>query len=292
MPGRILLIVFFAFWLSVQITHAQQWRPVNGSRQSNISGMALVEHRGPHTAFLVVHDNKKKEQVHAGLLTIDGGDAPRYTPLQWKGSNTPVDLEAVTAIPGFSGQFVAFAADGGVFQVKFDAGKSALELIRSTRVPMMPSEPDFEGFAIQKINGKMIAVWAERGATEKPATLFWSNFDLATGNFSNVKFTSLTVPYPATNVRHVSDIKVDTSGAVFVTSASDPGNDGPFSSAFYFAGSFSAESLVFNRPITYTRLYSFDYHKVEAFELVPGADGGVAFGTDDENLGASVFLTF
>jgi hypothetical protein len=39
-----------------------------------------------------------------------------------------------------------------------------------------------------------------------------------------------------------------------------------------------------------TRLLAFDYHKIEAFEFVPSASGGVAFATDDENLGAAIRL--
>jgi len=97
----------------------------------------------------------------------------------------------------------------------------------------------------------------------------------------------LKVPYSATNTRHISDVKVDPSGAVFITSASDPGNDGPFASAFYCAGTFNLSDT---QSPALTRLFTFDYHKVEAFEFVPGASGGIAFGTDDENLGAAIYL--
>ena len=131
--------------------------------------------------------------------------------------------------------------------------------------------------------------------TAKPATLFWSRFDLAAGRFSSARSTAFKVPYPISDVRHISDVKVDTTGGVFVTSASDPGNDGPFSSAMYYAGVLrpaADKTFVFIQPSRFTRLYEFAYHKVEAFEFVPGADGGLVFGTDDENLGAAVLLSY
>ncbi len=159
---------------------------------------------------------------------------------------------------------------------------------------MIPKDGDFEAFDLQNVNGTLVAVWAERGATAKSATIFWGNFELETGKISNTGWQPFRVPYPiAADVRHVSDIKIDTTGAAFVTAASDPGNDGPFSSAVYFAGVFRMEAtgkVTFAQPTALTPLLRFDYHKVEAFVLVPGADGGMIFGTDDENLGAAIYV--
>jgi len=160
---------------------------------------------------------------------------------------------------------------------------------------MIPKDADFEGFSLQKVDDMLIVAWAERGLTAKPATLFWGKFDLAADAISNVRSAAFRVPYPVLDVRHISDVKVDAAGGVFVTSASDPGNDGPFSSAMYFAGVLrpaADKSFAFVQRPGFTKLYQFDYHKVEAFDFVPGADGGLVFGTDDENLGAAILLTY
>ena len=273
----------------------QQWRPVSGSRQGNISGMALIEHTKQRSVFLVVHDNKKKEQIHATLLTVNGDDSPTYTPLRWIGEDIPVDLEAASSIPGVSDQFMLFTAAGRVYHVKLDPKAGQIEIIKSFDVPSIPKDADFEGFALQKIDDTLVAVWADRGLTERPATLFSARFDITNGKFSDVKWATFRVPYPAADVRHISDVKVDTSGGVFVTSASDPGNDGPFSSVMYFAGVIrqtTDKSFDFVQSKELTRIFRFDYHKVEAFDLIPGADGGIAFGTDDENLGAALLITY
>lgn len=69
----------------------------------------------------------------------------------------------------------------------------------------------------------------------------------------------------------------------------------PFSSAMYFGGVISKaadKSFIFAHPTAFTPLFRFPYRKIEAFEFVPGIAGGIAFGTDDENLGSSILLTF
>lgn len=286
--------LFFVLVLALTST-AQQWRPVGGSRQSNISGMAFVEHDKEHTVLLIVHDNKKKDQDHVALITVDGASAPKVTELKWIGEDVPLDLEAATAVPGAVGQFIIFTANGRAYHIKLDRTAETAELIRAFDVPEKPAGADFEGFALQKIGMTLIAVWADRGLTERPATLFWSKFDIASYSFKSVRSAEFKVPFPTSDVRHISDVKIDETGAVFVTSTSDPGNYGPFSSAMYFAGTLTAAqdgSINFSSPASLTRLFIFAYQKVEGFEFIPGRDGGIAFGTDNENLGASIFLNY
>lgn len=260
-----LTICFYLLFAGQTPTQAQtsEWRPVSGSRQANLSGMALVEHNAQKTVFIIVNDNKKKEQNHAALLTVEGRNAPKYTPLKWLGDDIPTDLEAVSAVPEMKNDFMAFTAAGRVFHI---------ELNRTDN-----------------------AVWAERGLDAKPATLFWSKLDLKSYTFSQLGSASVKVPYPVGNTRNISDVKIDQTGAVFISSAADPGNDGPFASAVYFAGTFSVDNppnIKFVQPSALTRLFIFDCHKIESIEFVPGADGGLAFGTDDENLGSSIYLNW
>lgn len=286
--------VLFLF-ATVKTENAQTngWRPVSGARHDNISGMALVEHNDKQTAFLIVNDNKKPEQNHAAIVSIENRAAPKYAALRWLGGDVPTDLEAVTSVPGAANNFMAFTATGRVFHIEINRRENTVKTIKSFDVPQIPKENDFEGFTLQTVNNVLMAVWADRGLDAKPAQLFWSKFDLRNYAFTQINSTVLKVPYPAGDTRHISDVKVDENGAVFITSASDPGNDGPFASAFYFAGTLNlcnSQKITFNQSPALTRLFTFDYHKVEAFEFVPGASGGIAFGTDDENLGAAVYL--
>jgi len=256
--------------------------------------MAVIGQLKQTTTLLVVHDNKKAEQMHATLLSITGSDSPLYTPLKWT-NDVALDIEAVAAVPGVSTQFIAFTAAGRAYHIKIDAKAANIDVIKSFDVPMIPKDADFEAFDLQKINGSLTAVWAERGTPTKPATIFWSKFDIDGYKFSDVGSATFRVPFPINDVRHISDMKVDTTGAVFVTSASDPGNDGPFSSAFYFAGVLGTDDrkqIKFTQSSFITPIFRFAYQKVEAFDFVPGLSGGLVFGTDNENLGASILLSY
>lgn len=287
------LLVFLSLGRQLLNAQTNQWRPVSGARRDNISGMALVEHAGEKTSFLIVNDNKKPEQNHAAIVLIEGRAAPKYTPLRWLGDDIPTDLEAVTSVPDLKDNFMAFTAAGRVFHIEINRKNNSVKTIKSFDVPQIPADNDFEAFALQKIGGNLIAVWADRGLDTKPAQMFWAKFDLQTAVFTQISSAFVRVPYLAKNTRHISDVKVDRTGAAFISSASDPGSDGPFSSAIYFLGTFNfcnPSQISFTQSTALTRLFTFNYHKVEAIEFVPGADGGMAFGTDDENLGAAIYL--
>lgn len=291
--SALILLVSLSFTGQTANARTNEWRPVSGERHDNISGMALIEHAGEKTSFLIVNDNKKKPDNHAAIVFIEGRAAPKYTALRWIGDDVPVDLEAVTSVPDAPNNFMAFTATGKVFHIELNRRENSVKTITSFDVPQIPADCDYEGFALQKVNNVLLTIWADRGLDAKPARLFWSRFDLQTHAFTQIDSTILKVPFPIGNTRHISDVKVDRSGAVFITSASDPGNDGLFASAFYFVGTFNLcnpARIIFNQSPALTRLFTFDYHKVEAFEFVPGADGGMAFGTDDENLGAAIRL--
>ena len=93
---------------------------------------------------------------------------------------------------------------------------------------------------------------------------------------------------------HISDLKVDPTGVLFISSAKDPGNDGSFESAVYIADVFNSDrnQIRFRQNSELVPLYRFDEHKIEAIELVPGQTGGVIFGTDDENRGSSIYRSW
>ena len=270
-----------------------RWRRVSKSRELNISGMAVVGNNEQRTTFVVVHDNKSIKDPHAGLVTVGHGNAPRYTPLEWLGEDVPVDLEAISSVPGDAKSFLALTSAGKVYQVWVDIGNDRIEVVRTFFVPSIPAESNFEGLSLETIDGVLIVVWAESGFSAKPATLYWGVFDLQTRVFSRVGSAVIKVPYPTADVRHISDLKIESNGEVLVSSAADPDPDGPFASAIYSIGTLSfadGEVVVFKQAMPPKQLYSFPDHKVEALESVPGKNGGRAFGSDDEDLGAAIYL--
>jgi hypothetical protein len=285
-----IIIVTLILALPIQ---AQTWRPVADGILNGISGMAIIEQTDSTASFLIVHDNKKRGESRAAIVTVEGTQQPWYTPLDWSKKHLPKDLEAITVVPEETNQFLALTSAGKVYHIRLIDSDSTVEVLNIFDLPQIPDHSNFEGLALQRLNGSLIAVWAHRGKNEQPGILYWTELDLATYTFSKpVHSLSLIMPWPVDHVRHISDLKVDSSGALFLTSTSDPGNNGPFASALYLAGNFQVRFgyitfLPSQSPVPLLRLND---HKVEAFDLLPGAKGSLIFGTDDENFGSFVYF--
>ena len=74
-------------------------------------------------------------------------------------------------------------SSGRVFHIKINRIAKTVEVLKSFEVPEISADSDFEGFALQKIDGKLLAVWADRGLDAKPARIFWGNFNLPNYTF-------------------------------------------------------------------------------------------------------------
>jgi hypothetical protein len=170
----------------------------------------------------------------------------------------------------------------------------SVELLGMTDLPAADA-PQLEGFDIQRVEGKLVAVWAGRGDGPTAAALCVGVYDEAAGKPSLAHRVEFRAPWPdQPTVRHISDLRVDPFGVIFVTSSMDPGNDGPFDSALYVAGTVvvadgSPMLRVNDSPV---RLRTDRGRKVEALEFVPELSAGMLLGSDDENFGGAVLPTW
>ncbi|AFY35072.1 hypothetical protein [Calothrix sp. PCC 7507] len=287
----IIIVVFAVLVISPQV-QAQDWLPVRGGILYGISGMALVEQQDNSLGFLIVHDNKKKDEARLAIISIKDKQQPKYSPVKWQdNTELPIDLESITSVPGKK-SFIALASAGKAYEIKLDAAKNNISVIQKFDLPKIPQGSNFEGFSLQNIDNKLVTVWAHRGEAKQPAIIYWGVLDLAKSQITQVDSANLSVPFPSGNVRHISDLKVDPTGIIFISAASDDGNDGPFQSAVYVIGSvgFRGNKLGLQQNTQLVPLYRSHSHKIEGLELVPGANGGVIVGTDDENLGSYVYI--
>ncbi|WP_234430816.1 hypothetical protein [Streptomyces sp. NRRL F-4489] len=266
---------------------ADAWQRVGDGITAGISGIAVEARHGAAVDAVGVRDNKKPGQNRLVALGLRPDGAPRVRPLAWDGE-LPVDLEAIDAVPGRAHEFVALASSGTAYRVVHE--KDTAKVVGVFRLPGISPDANYEGFALSVVHGKTVAVWADRGQDERPATLSAAEWNPADNSFGKPVSAEFRAPYPTENVRHASDVKLAADGRLTVSSAADPGDDGPFASALYDAGRITVDGagrirLAVSR--TPHRLAAVTGHKVEALTCLPGSRTGI-LGTDDENDGGSV----
>lgn len=288
------ILILVALVLFSQQALAQTWQPVRGGINFGISGISLLRQQDDTINFLIVHDNKQKNQGRLAIVSLKGDHPPAYSPINWpSNAELPIDLEALTSIPGENNlRFIAFSSAGKAYDLILDPKNKTISVLKVFELPNIPQSSNFEAFSLQNLAGKLVAVWAHRGEDKQPATIYWGFFDLAKYQIIPGGSAQLTVPFPSEHVRHISDMKLDSAGILYITSASDTGDDGPFQSAVYVAGYLSLRNnqIVWQQNPQLFPLQKFKYHKIEALELIPGANGGVVVGTDDENLGGYLYF--
>lgn len=267
------------------------WVSTGDGMTSGVSGMVVTGRHGGEIDALVVRDNKKAGENRLARVSYRPGRQADVRPLGWQGSSTPVDLESIEKVPGHEGEYIAVASEGKGY--RFQVGHGAAHVRETFTLPDIGEGDNFEDFALTYRHGKLAAVWADRGQDERPSTLYAARISLpehGAADFGAVTEQELRAPYPTENVRHASDLKITDSGSLLVGSASDPGDDGPFDSAVYEAGTVSPDrshgvSLhVAKDPEV---LGKFAGHKIEALACLPGSREGV-LGTDDENAGGAL----
>ncbi|MFJ3098610.1 hypothetical protein [Streptomyces hydrogenans] len=291
--GAALAVVAVA--LTAQGTQRQDPDPGDATATApGISGITVTRRTGGGFEALVVHDSKKPGEPRISRYAHRPGKAPRVVPLDWRGAGEPVDLEAVDRVPGRPGEYIALASEGIGYRVR-DAGDAGVEVLDLFPLPAISEGDNFEGFALAPTArpGVMVAVWADRGQDDRPATLYAARMVLnqyGEPRFGPVRTAELRAPYPALDVRHASDLTITATGELLMSSASDPGDEGPFDSAVYRAGHVGLDDAGTVRltlaEAPRTRA-TFEGHKVEALACVPGTRQA-AIGTDDEANGGAL----
>jgi len=293
-PVLLLNLLLTSCTVNSQPIDSSPWRSIESGKDFGISGMALVAQQTDRADFLIVHDNKQPDQNRLAIVTVASNQSPEYLPLTWPSQiDLPIDLESLTAVPGKNSEFIAATSWGQIYHLTLAADRT-MAVVKVFELPELPQNSNIEGLALQQLDDRLLMVWGHRGQDNDPGVIYWGTLDLNNYQISPLGSVELTVPWPTEKVRHISDLKIDPAGTLYITSAMDSGDDGPFSSALYIAGVFNlSNSQVQFRPNSQlAALYRFRDRKIEAIELVSGAEGGVIFGTDDENMGSSIYTSF
>lgn len=270
-----------------------EWHRTGTDSRGGVSGIAYEGPAGDRAGVnaLIVHDNKRAGQQRLSRITHDKG-ASVIAPITWDGPE-PVDLEAIEAVPGMPGEYLALTSRGIVYRLAVTG--STATVVDYTPLPAIGEGDDFESLALVAQQGRLAVLWADRGAgADRPATLYAAPLTFASWGqplFGTVTRRAYRAAYPTGDgTRHISDISVTGSGRIIVSSAADAGDDGPFDSAVSDAGrvNVSAAGRVrITLAATPAVLGTFPQYKIEAVECLLGSADAL-LGTDDENLGGSV----
>ncbi|MEU9114379.1 hypothetical protein AB0D04_21965 [Streptomyces sp. NPDC048483] len=266
---------------------AVDWQRAGDGITSGISGIVVDGREGDAVDTLAVRDNKNPGENRLVAVRYVPDAKPQVKPLEWSGE-LPVDLEAIDAVPGRDHEYVALASRGTAYRIHVEKGTA--KVVSTFPLPGVSSDGNYEGFALTATKDGIAAVWADRGQDDRPAKLTTATWDRDTNSFGKRDSAEFRAPYPDQDVRHISDVKISAAGDLTVSSASDPGDDGPYDSALYDAGHLSvgkggdAHLDASDKP---HRLGTFSGHKIEALVCLPGSRAGI-LGTDDENDGGSV----
>lgn len=267
-----------------------RWEILASGITEGISGLARVEHDSKKTVLLAVYDNKKADQKRLGLITHNAGASTESTTIAWPGDQPADDLEAICRLPGGDRAFLALTGKGALLRLALEQDNKTVRVGPVKKVPEGGRE--YEALDVQRVAGKIIACWAERGDGAGDGVLHFAIFDPLTLEFSDPKSEKIRAPWPTAAQRHISDLRLLSDGTVLATSASDPGDDGPFSGALYAAGIITMENdrprFVANDQTA--RLFVTHEHKIEALEFIPGPNGGMVLGSDDENKGGAIYF--
>jgi hypothetical protein len=288
-------VVFLALAGSAQAQISSRQFGVDFSR--DVSGMVTLDRTRDDAIFLVAHDNKYPDEDRLGIVAFIGNQKPTYRALQWpEGVTKPVDIECLAVCPDGK-SYIIMTSRGHAMHLSIDESFREITILHEFKVPVGTLErPELEGFSLQVCKGDTFAFWGDRGSDDRPATVFWGRFDFQSCEVRVQGQVELKVPWPTLKeVRHLSELRVDNAGILCLTAASEASDDGPFDSAFYVAGSFQKSdngSLQFVKSNPMVPLSRFPGHKVEAFDLIPGPNGGAVFATDDEHEGSAIFLNW
>jgi hypothetical protein len=268
------------------------WQVTGRGMTRGIGGLSLFRQDATGASFVAVFDSKLPGEPRIAFLDLANGKQPITRDLKWPGDNLPVDLEALTRVPDTTDLFVAATSGGQLWRLRVQSNET-IELLGLADLPSADA-PEIEGFDVQRLGEKLVAVWAGRGDGAVSGALCAGIYDATTGRPSLSDRVEFRAPWPdQPTVRHISDLRVDALGIVYVTSSMDPGNDGPFDSALYIAGTIvlvdGTPKIQLNK--TPIRLRTDRGHKVEALEFVRGTSG-LLLTSDDENAGGAVLQTW
>ena len=253
-----------------------EWKTIHGDRLYSVSGIAPFKE-----GYVVVHDNKKKNQPRVSYIDRE----LKIHPVAWPEAKLPYDLEAIVVIPGYDNRFMLMESTGICYELTIDPTTLCTDLLHSFSLPELKGNMNLEGLTIYPSGQGLVFIYGDRGSDRRKSTLFTAFFDPNKKLFYKVSQFTFDLPKPKKHKRNIADLAIKGDGSIWTSATSDPGNNGPFTTAIYelgeidHAGTFTPIHPELQKPIMV-----FGGQKVEAMMFHKGY---LVFMTDNENFGAT-----
>lgn len=301
---RLVLLEFFMVIVSIALfTYSSSANNISHLETSrnlpDLSGLAWLK----EDSFLAVHDSKNLDsnQPRVSLITLpQSAKGLSWQPLtiDWDAvGGIAMDLESITPIPETNLFILAESSNyqkhrGRLFLMKFE--NSDLKPIAITNWPQ--NIINIEAIATTKLNNQFYFFYAERGADQPSTNICWTTLSVEPFSIGDCHATSFSTADPTPHIRQISDLAIDASGTIYISSAFDPNQDnGPFKSSVWKIGKVELDQTnlpQINLVPENQAIAEIDGFKVESLALHPTQNQKpeIFIGTDDENYGGTIRL--
>ncbi|WP_395297554.1 hypothetical protein ACF9IK_31960 [Kitasatospora hibisci] len=255
----------------------------------------------PQQVFLVCHDARDNDAERdlprlAIVRTPVNTDGIRIQELDVRFPSVPNDLESIARVPGRNeALLVESNADGSdpdptIYLARWDKDLN-VEIAGSVPWPETP-EPlvNVEATAVATVHGRDYFVYAERRQGSDTTNINMTSLTIGRNGEITFGTTWTSIPFTAAEppgARPATGLDIDAKGNLYISSAYDPGNLGPFDSAVYRAatvrpgGAIGASLHPVEPPQQIARSSGL---KVEGVALVAGSYP-IFISDDDEDYG-------
>ncbi len=269
-------LIFFLLPI-VLLSQEDGWQQIHNSREYSISGVAAFK-----DGYLVVHDNKKKNQPRVSYLD----DELVITQLIWPEPELPYDLEAAVALPGKLNRFIFMESTGKCYEVSVDQNDFRMDVLHTFTLPGLKSKMNLEGLTIFPSGQGLVLIYGDRGSDTRISTLFTAFFNPKNKSFYELNQFMFDLPKPKKYKRNIADLTLKLDGSLWSAATADPGDEGPFSTFIYELGQFyHSGTFIPTHPNLLKPIMTFDGQKIEAMMF---QKEGLVLMTDNENFGASL----
>ena len=271
-----LLIVFVHIFL---LSQNDGWKQIHNSREYSISGIANF-----NDGYLVVHDNKKKNQARVSYINRE----LKIKKLIWPEPKLPYDLESAVKMPGKMNRYIFMGSKGICYEVTVDPKDFRIDVLHTFTLPGLKPKMNLEGLTIYPSGQGLIFIYGNRGSDSETSTLFTVFFNHKKKLFKDLNQFEYDLPIPKKHKRNFADLTLKEDGSIWTVATSDPGNNGPFTSAIYELGEINhAGTFIPIHPNLLKPIMVFSGQKVEAMVF---HKGHLVLMTDNENFGSTFKL--